>query len=151
MQIFWVQETVISGLQHTGLSVSDLDRSLAFYREVIGLKLLRIIEPEAGADLGKVVGLPGCRARIAHLQAGDVMLELFEYQEPRGKGIPPDRTQADNGYIHVGFSSNDARADYRRFQDLGVRCFSEPVEFRPGVWIFYFYGPDGEVCELREA
>jgi catechol 2,3-dioxygenase-like lactoylglutathione lyase family enzyme len=142
---------MITGMQHTGLSVSDLDRSLAFYRDVIGLRLLRIIEPEAGKDLGKVVGLPGCQARIAHLQAGDVMLELFEYQEPRGDPIPADRSQADNGYIHVGFASTDARADYKRFRALGVRCISEPVEFRAGVWIFYFYGPDGEVCELREA
>jgi len=76
--------------------------------------------------------------RIAHLQAGETMFELFEYQEPRGKKIPPDHKQADHGLIHVGFTSTDVRSDYKRLQELGVQFFSEPIEFRPGVWLFYF-------------
>jgi hypothetical protein len=32
-----------------------------------------------------------------------------------------------------------------------VRFLGKPVEFRPGVWIFYFFGPDGEVCEMRQT
>ena len=51
----------------------------------------------------------------------------------------------------VLLGSNDARADYSRLQGLGIQCIGAPVEFRPGVWVFYFRGPDGEVCELREA
>ena len=41
----------------------------------------------------------------------------------------------------------------KKYLDRGVRVefISEPVEFRPGVWIVYFCGPDGEVCELRET
>ena len=30
-----------------------------------------------------------------------------------------------------------------------LRFLSDPVEFRPGVWVVYFLGPDGEVVELR--
>lgn len=139
------------GLEHVGLSVSDLDRSLAFYRDVLGFEVERIIEPSADLPLGEVVGMPGCLARIAHLQSEKGMLELFEYQRPRGRSIPEDRTQADKGFIHIGFTSADARAEYRELKEQGVRFISEPVEFRPGVWIFYFYGPDGEVCEMRQT
>ena len=32
----------------------------------------------------------------------------------------------------------------------GVRFFTEPLEYRPGVRMAYFYGPDGEACELRQ-
>ena len=46
---------------------------------------------------------------------------------------------------------DSSRTDYERMTRLGVKCLSEPVEFRTGVWIFYFYGPDGEVCEVRQA
>lgn len=117
----------------------------------MGLELVRIIDCSPEMGLGEVVGMPGCRARIAHLQSGTAMLELFEYQEPRGKPLSSERKQADHGLIHIGFASNDVRSDHARLKDKGVRFFGEPVEFRPGVWIVYFYGPDGEVCELREA
>jgi catechol 2,3-dioxygenase-like lactoylglutathione lyase family enzyme len=142
---------MIKGIEHIGLSVSDLDRSVAFYRDILGLEVVRIIEPSPDSPLEKVVSLPGCRARIAHMQSEKGMLELFEYITPRGKPIPIDHRQADNGFIHMGFTSTDARADYRFLRDNGVKFLSDPVEFRPGVWIFYFYGPDGEVCEMRQT
>ena len=142
---------MITKLEHVGLSVSNLDRSIAFYRDILGLELLRILELGADSELGEVVGLPGCSARIAHLESGGTILELFEYLDPRGGPIPEGRSQADNGYIHVGFASTDARQDYARLMDHGVRAIGAPIELRPDVWLFYFYGPDGEVCELRET
>ncbi len=142
---------MISGLEHTALSVSDLRRSIAFYRDVMGLELVRIIECPPEMRLGDVAGMPGCTARIAHLRSGSNMLELFEYQDPRGGEIPEGQKQADLGLIHLGFTSTDVRADYAKLKELGIKVFSEPIEFRPGVWIFYFFGPDGEVCELRQT
>lgn len=142
---------MIKGLEHAALSVADLERSIGFYRDLIGLEVIRIIECGPEMPLGEVTGMPGCRARIAHLQSGPNMLELFEYQKPRGRKIPQGHKQADRGLIHLGFTSTDARADYLRLKQMGVKTFSEPIEFRPGVWLFYFYGPDGEVCELRQT
>lgn len=142
---------MISGIEHVGLSVADLDRSLAFYRDVLGLELVRLLECGPETQLGKVVGMPGCAARIAHLQSGPMMLELFEYTAPRGEPIAPDRRQADHGFVHLGFTTDDIHADAARLRGHGVRLLSEPVEFRPGVWIVYFRGPDGEVCELRQS
>ena len=142
---------MIKNLHHFALSVVDLDRSIEFYRDVIGLTVVRIIECPPEMRLGDVAGMPGCSARIAHLELGAAMLELFEYQDPRGEPISKDRKQADNGYIHVGLTSTDTRADYEMLCSKGVRFVGRPVEFRPDVWIVYFYGPDGEVCELREA
>jgi catechol 2,3-dioxygenase-like lactoylglutathione lyase family enzyme len=142
---------VIKGLEHTALSVSDLERSIAFYRDVIGMTLARVIECPPEMRLGDVVGLPGCSARIAHLHSEKAMLELFQYVQPRGRPVQQDRTQADLGHIHVGFSSTDVRADHARLAAKGVRFINEPLEFRPGVWIVYFHGPDGEVCELRQS
>ncbi|MGC9342745.1 MAG: VOC family protein, partial [Bacteroidales bacterium] len=59
--------------------------------------------------------------------------------------------QADHGFIHAGFTSTDVRKDYKKMKLNGVEFISSPVEFRPGVWICYFRGPDGEVCEIRES
>jgi len=48
-------------------------------------------------------------------------------------------------------TSSDTRADHARLCAAGVAFLSAPVEFRPGVWIAYFKGPDGEVLELRQT
>ena len=140
--------------QHVAISVSSLERSIEFYSGVLGLHVERTIDSTPDRGLGEIVGLPGCSALIAHLVPNDgtpFMVELFQYRVPVGKPLGQDHTQADIGISHIGFTSIDARADYRRLQELGVGCIGAPVEFRPGVWVFYFMGPDGEVCELREA
>jgi catechol 2,3-dioxygenase-like lactoylglutathione lyase family enzyme len=142
---------MIEGIEHVGLSVSDLDRSIEFYCKNLNCEVIRIIEGNPDSLLGKVVGIPGCVARIAHLQSGQNMLELFEYIKPRGKRIPDGRNQADKGFVHAGFRSSDVRGDYLKLKNKGVSFISEPVEFRKDVWICYFYGPDNEICELRET
>jgi catechol 2,3-dioxygenase-like lactoylglutathione lyase family enzyme len=139
--------------EHVAVSVSDLERSIAFYTSQLGFSVERIIDASPKMRLGDIVGLPGCSARIAHLVTEAVdsfMLELFEYRDPRGRPIAAVRSQADIGISHIGFTSQDARKDYRRLRENGVKCLGAPVEFRPGVWVFYFYGPDREVCELRQ-
>ncbi|HUJ76646.1 MAG TPA: VOC family protein, partial [bacterium] len=105
---------MITALEHVALSVASLERSLSFYRDVLGFTLARVIESPPSMRLGDVVGLPGCAARIAHLTLGSTMLELFEYVDPRGAPIPAHRTQADNGFIHIGLRSTDTRADWAR-------------------------------------
>ena len=141
----------MNGLEHIALSVRDLDRSLRFYRDLIGLRVERIVESPPERGLGAITGLAGCAARIAHLRSGAFMLELFEYTVPRGQDIPADRTQADLGFSHMGFSTQDIHADWGRLREHGVEFLGEPVEFRPGVWVVYFRGPDGEICELRQT
>ena len=89
-------------------------------------------------------------ARPVFLMFYDTGSEI-EYIDPRGESVPGERRQADHGFIHIGFQSNDVRGDYQRLLQQGVQFFSEPIEFRPAVWIVYFRGPDGEVGELRET
>lgn len=142
---------MIEGLEHMALSVSDLDRSIEFYCKNLNCEVIRIIEKGTNPLLGKVVGMPDCVARIAHLKSGSNMLELFEYTEPQGEKIPANHKQADNGFVHAGFRSSDVRNDFKIMKSQGVKFISEPVEFRKDVWICYFYGPDNEVCEIRES
>jgi len=140
---------MIRRLEHVAVSVSDLDRSIAFYRDVLGFTLARLIEPRDDGMLGGITGMPGARARIAHMKIGANLVELFEYVLPRGRPVG-DRIQADLGCAHLGLASDDVRGDYRALRERGVRFVSEPIQFRQGVWVAYFQGPDGEMCELRE-
>lgn len=142
---------MIEGIEHIGLSVSNLDESIEFYCKYLNCEIIRILETPPVQLLGKVVGMHGCIARIAHLKSGPNMLELFEYIKPQGNKIPKNHKQADIGFTHAGFRSSDVRSDYKKLIQAGVKFISEPVEFRKNVWICYFYGPDNEVCELRET
>ena len=135
---------------HAALSVSNLERSIAFYVDLLGFEKGETIDCPPESGLGNIVGLPCCRARIAKLKLGAVVLELFEYLDPRGRPPRPDRSQADLGLTHLGFASADIQADYQRLRQKGVKFYSSPIEYRPHVWNAYFYGPDGETCELRQ-
>jgi len=137
-------------LEHIALSVSDLKRSIDFYSDLLGMEMVEIIECPPEQGLGDIVSIPGCSARIAKLKSGQMLLELFEYLEPRGREIPSGHTQADNSLTYLGFSSSDIHADYKKLKEHGVRFYSKPIEYRPNVWNAYFYGPDGETCELRQ-
>jgi catechol 2,3-dioxygenase-like lactoylglutathione lyase family enzyme len=142
---------MVKKVDHVGLSVTNLEKSIAFYGDLLGLEVERILEPAPERDLGKVNGIPGSKARIAHLRKGEAMLELFQYLEPKGTPLPKNHKQADIGFIHAGFASSDVRGDYKRLKEKGVEFLGEPVEFRPTVWVTYFKGPDGEIGELREV
>ncbi len=138
-------------LEHIALSITNLERSLAFYKDLLEFKLICIIDSSEGQKLGEVAGIPGCRANIAKLKSGNMILELFEYLDPRGRPIPHNHKQADIGLTHFGFETNNIHGDYKRLKEHGVRFYSNPIEYRPGVWNVYFYGPDGETCELRQS
>lgn len=143
---------MITGIEHVGLSVTDMERSLAFYRDILGFEVLRVQDRGPDGNLGKLVGMPGCRARVAQIRLGEAILELFEYKEPRGNvAIARARRQADYGWVHVAVISTDVIRDHVRLRSAGVEFLSEPVEVRPGAWVVFFKGPDGEAIELRQT
>ena len=75
-------------MHHTGFTVGDLDRSLAFYRDLLGLEVVATQEKQGGY-LGAIVGYPDAHVRMAHLRApgGEHVVELFEYLAPEGDPV----------------------------------------------------------------
>ena len=140
---------MIRSLGHVGLGVSNLERSLKFYRDVMGMEVL--MELTITDDrIARVTGMPGAQCRIVHLKLGDGILELFEYSNPIGINKAKDMRQCDYGLIHLGFEVNEFHKHVEQFKEMGLEFLGEPVEFRPGVWVVYLRGPDGEVIELRQ-
>jgi catechol 2,3-dioxygenase-like lactoylglutathione lyase family enzyme len=143
----------IRALHHTGYTVDDLERSLRFYRDVIGLEVVSTQE-KRGGYLAAIVGYPDAHVRMAHLRApgGSHLLELFEYLSPPGAGASR-REPRDTGTAHLCLAVDDVRATYERLRASGVTTFiSEPVEIDTGVnrggYALYLRDPDGIPVEL---
>jgi catechol 2,3-dioxygenase-like lactoylglutathione lyase family enzyme len=135
-------------MDHVAMSVKDMEKTIAFYRDVIGIE--KVYDREFEKPMARLLGIPRAHARIVHMKLGDFFLELFHYRTPEGREPAPDWLQSDHGLTHIGFMVEDFWGTYRHLTDHGVTFMGEPVEFRPGVYVAYFQGVEHEVCEIRE-
>ena len=141
----------MTSLLHTGLTVRDLDRSLAFYRDTLGMETVFEQEKEGGY-LAAIVGYPRAHVRMAHLAfPGDGhRLELFQYLEPEPRGEPGE--PRDLGITHVCLLVEDVGALHERLRSAGVDFYSDPVLVDTGANAggvgVYLRDPDGITLEL---
>jgi lactoylglutathione lyase len=122
---------MIKKLEHIGVYVNDMDESIRFYTEVLGMKL-------AGRKrLANQVEL----SFLSYEGTDHVELELIG----RGTDGMPD-----NGIVHhIAFTVSDIEAEVERLKSLGVRMLDEePRVILDGVKIAFFFGPNGERLEL---
>lgn len=138
-------------LHHTGYTVSDLERSLRFYRDLLGCEVIATQE-KRGGYLADIVGYPDAHVRMAHLRApeSDHVIELFEYVRPE----PEERRTEPRsvGITHVCFLVSDLKATYARLLDARVQFYGPPVEIDTGIntggWALYLRDPDQITVEL---
>ena len=141
----------VRGLFETHLTVADLDRSVAFYRDLLGCEVVATQEKQGGY-LAAIVGYPDAHVRMAHLRlpGGGHVVELFEYLAPRG--TPVETEPRNVGVAHLCFLTDDLRSLYERLLAAGVDFVSPPVEVDTGINAggcgLYLRDPDGIVVEL---
>ena len=141
-----------SRLHHTGYTVSDLDRSLVFYRDLLGCEVIATQEKEGGY-LAAIVGYPDAHVRMAHLRVpgGEHVIELFEYLEPYGDRA--DVEPRNVGASHLCFIVADLRAVYEKAARAGGDVVRVPAgRGRTGInrggLALYLRDPDGITMEL---
>ena len=135
-------------MDHVAVSVRDMERAIAFYRDVVGMEVA--FDRQLAEPMARLIGVEGTQARVVHLKLGDSVVELFHYQHPVGREPRPDPRQSDYGLTHIGFIVEDFWGTYQHLLAQGVEFLGEPVEIRPGVLVAYFRGAEHEVCEIRE-
>jgi catechol 2,3-dioxygenase-like lactoylglutathione lyase family enzyme len=142
-----------TSLDHVGFTVSDLDCSLPFYRNLLGMEMLweRVYEEEYVRTL---VGYPTVRLRCAYLRipGSTAKVELLEYQN-----VPREHSElhrADPGNAHLALSVPNLDALCRRLKEAGVKVVSEPVVSTAGQFqgtkTVYVQDPDGISIQLVE-
>ena len=145
----------MKGLHHVGITVRDLDASIRFYHDVLGLEFSNEPSPWFdGPDLGPAVGVPGAALRQVSLLLGDTTLELLEYKNPPSQTEGPLMSQS-LGASHVAFAVDDIEAKKAELEAQGIRFYSDVNVVDEGVlagwrWV-YFEDPDGYPLELVEV
>jgi catechol 2,3-dioxygenase-like lactoylglutathione lyase family enzyme len=143
--------TVIRGIHHTGISTGNLDRLVAFYRDIVGFRVVHEDGWAPGtAQTNAIMGLPDTAARVVLMTAGNAMLELFEFTLPEPRSSEVERPVCDHGITHLCLDVTDIDAEYARMRDAGMRFHCPPVDY--GAWrTTYGRDPDGNVVEIQEV
>jgi catechol 2,3-dioxygenase-like lactoylglutathione lyase family enzyme len=135
-------------LFHVGLTVKDLQRSLAFYRDVAGMTAGEVFRGES-PEFDTLTNNPGARLRGAHLKAGPFMLQLFEYEA--GGGATLDLHHNNVGSPHLCFYVPDVEAKYADLRRRGdVTITSGVVQIMHNMRSFYTEDPDGVPVEFLQ-
>jgi catechol 2,3-dioxygenase-like lactoylglutathione lyase family enzyme len=139
-----------TAVHHFGYSVSDADRTAAFWKELGGVVVADT--PLFGEEIDEGLGLPQCHLRIVMITIGEVLVELLEYRAPVPR--PYDLRNCDVGAAHVAVRVDDIHAVYEALKPT-VPFFSPPVLIREGPfaggWFCYCRDPDGVSVELLKS
>ena len=118
---------------HIGLHVSDIERSIRFYCDVIGLEETeRRLRDDA--YLGVLTGYPGLRMDTCLVvdPASGLMIELLQVLS--ASGMPMEPATANPGTAHICFIVDDVDAIYRRAMEAGHESVDEPLTPTAGRW-----------------
>lgn len=143
----------VVGSIHTGMQVQDLERSIRFYVDVVGLRERErriVTDPYIGA----IVGVPSVEIHQAFLDipGSSHWLELLEYRGVERGIIDPNTVNT--GTVHLCLEVEDLENIYLEWQRKGARFLSEPVTPTSGPnrggRVIYMTDPDGIRVELIE-
>jgi glyoxylase I family protein len=131
---------------HLGLCVSDLERSLRFYRDVFGFAEDSARRPLAmkGEPAATLLGLPDVDLRAVYLVRDGLCLELLAYPAPGTLGDGAPRAMNRVGLTHLSFEVDDLEAIAERVRAVGGRVL-DSSRIAPAVFVT---DPDGTRIEL---
>lgn len=143
----------VLGVDHVSVTTADLDRSVQFYHDLLGIPV-HGTGVEESPSVAAIVGVGRARFRYADLDLGHGhILELLQYLSPEGK---PHRANVyDPGSGHIAFRVDDLEAVLARLKKAGVEARSKPVLLEEPAWwsgarVVYLTDPDGVTVELVE-
>lgn len=146
---------MISSIRHVGIVVRNVEASLKFYCDILGLSIYRRHTEQAGGFIDKLVGLDKVKLEWAKLiipKGG--LIELIQYHSHPDPDVFKDPEPLPSnrlGCSHISLTTGNLSELYIKLAKSGYRCNSEPLLSPDGkVKILYCHDPDGVILELIE-
>ena len=142
---------MIARLTHVGIGVSDLERSLRFYRDLLGFRWEHALDVE-GEPSDRLLRLKGTKLRAEYLTRDGVRIELLYFASPPAPARP-ERPLNQYGLTHLSFRVTDLDAVLSGLREAGERVLDETI-IRFPEWqsaACFIVDPDGQLIELVQA
>lgn len=144
----------ILAADHTGITVANLERSLAFWRDVLGFELSHTAH-QAGEMASEITGVAGAEIKLAVVKApGGQKIELLEYLAPPERKRHVDLQPCDVGFVHVALIVDGLDAILNAINASGWRAAGKPQTLQTGPnagkRVVYVRDPDGTTIEFMQ-
>lgn len=148
---------MLNEVMHIGVTVSDMDRSIDFYKNILGLTFVGELVMQ-GKETDLLFQRTNCKARVAYLNGSDDVMappvELIQFIDDAAEKVPSDLHRT--SISEICFKVADIDQIYQHLVENGVECLSEPqyFDFTDSGFgkskAIYFRDPDGVVLELMQ-
>ncbi len=144
----------ITAADHTGITVSNLERSLHFWQNVLGFEFSHRAH-QSGEMAEEITGVKGAELKLAVVKApGGHKIELLEYLAPAARTKDVDLRPCDVGSVHVALAVDNLDAVLEKIAASGWKAAGKPQTLKTGPnagkRVVYVRDPDGTTIEFME-
>ncbi|HEY49796.1 MAG TPA: bleomycin resistance protein [Dehalococcoidia bacterium] len=143
----------VLGTNHTSFTVSNLDRTIAFFRDCLGFEVISKA-PRELVLTERVTGIPGADIVVAYVRGPGHSLELIEFHGPASRGKVSCRA-CDTGAFHLAYGVDDLDGALQAFKEYEVLPVAAPITVdagpNKGARIAFVRDWDGIMLELIQA
>ena len=140
---------LVIGYRHTGIIVKDMKKSLHFYKDILGLKVIQDFS-DSSQYINKITGIKNADIHMIKLEVGDgTILEILEYRNHPTQLI--DQPIYNVGASHIALQVKNAEKAYDILKQKGIKIISEPVLSSEKIAkVFFCFDPNNVRIELVE-
>ena len=145
----------IIAADHTGITVSSLERSLTFWRDVLGFEYSHTAH-QRGEMAEEITGVKGAELKLAVVKAPNGhKIELLEYLAPADRRKDSGLRPCDVGHVHVALVVENLEPLLQRIAASGWKAAGKPQTLtkgpNAGKRVIYVRDPDGTTIEFMET
>lgn len=139
----------VVGFRHVGIITKDIDKSLVFYRDILGLEVIQEFE-DSSDYINEITNLKNATAHFIKLKMDDGnVLELLEY--PTHRTDPYNVSIINVGLPHIALRVEDADFTYEHLLSKNITVLSKPILSSEGIAkVFFCLDPDNVRVEIVE-
>ena len=137
-------------IAHIALACEDIDRSVEFYRDLLGVEPYGRANKVMGPRFDEVTGIENVRIRAAWFNTGNMVIELWQFIHPATPRADQAPDFCEAGHNKIALEVEDLAAELNRLAAMGVTLVHPAYESN-GMTEAYLRDPDGNLLSLLEV